>query len=363
MFFKLGDAMKFKIGSLFEIYGLRWPMLLMAAAAQAAPARPGDQPLALETAGGSVHGSLRLPAGEGKAPVVLIVAGSGPTDRDGNSAMIPGHNDSLKMLAEALAQAGFASVRYDKRGIGASKAAAPDESQLRFDTYVEDAAAWIAQLKADPRFRSVAVIGHSEGALIGMLAAERAGAAPTCRWPAWPRGRAPSCAPSFAGKLPPPLASRQRTHPRQPGAGQACRRGAARADGVVPAQRPALHDLVDEVRAGAHIATLRMPVLIVQGTTDIQVGVEQAQALEGGAAGCRLVHHSRHEPCAEGGAGGCGESDRVVWGSFLGAASAAGAGGRRLPEDRALACNAALSRPRGGGDPRFCVVRTQTPTE
>lgn len=151
-----------------------WMLATAAAQAMAAPA--GEQPVTLETAGGAIHGSLLLLSDGGKAPAVLIVAGSGPTDRDGNSAMLPGRNDSLKLLAEALARAGFASVRYDKRGIGASKAAAKDESQLRFDTYVDDAAAWIAQMKADPRFASVAVIGHSEGALIGMLAAERAGA-------------------------------------------------------------------------------------------------------------------------------------------------------------------------------------------
>jgi pimeloyl-ACP methyl ester carboxylesterase len=140
-------------------------MLLMAVAAQAlaapafaafaadaAIAPAAGQPIALDTASGTVAGTLRLPDAGGKAPAVLIVAGSGPTDRDGNNTMIPGHNDSLKMLADALAQAGYASVRYDKRGIGASKAAAPDESQMRFDTYVDDAAAWIAKLKADPRF-------------------------------------------------------------------------------------------------------------------------------------------------------------------------------------------------------------------
>jgi pimeloyl-ACP methyl ester carboxylesterase len=161
--------------------------------AQAAPASGGEQPIALDTAGGKVAGTLRLPPGAAKAPAVLIIAGSGPTDRDGNVAMLPGHNDSLKMLAEALAQAGFASVRYDKRGIGESRAAAPDESQLRFDTYVTDAAAWIAQMKADPRFSSVAVIGHSEGALIGMLAAERAGASAYVSL-GWPKGRGRSCA-------------------------------------------------------------------------------------------------------------------------------------------------------------------------
>jgi alpha-beta hydrolase superfamily lysophospholipase len=100
---------------------------------------------------------LRQPAIDGvrqpapaDRPVVLIVAGSGPTPR--RQQRHARANDSLKLLAAALADAGFASVRYDKRGIGASRAAGPAESALRFDTYVDDAVAWIAKLKSDPRF-------------------------------------------------------------------------------------------------------------------------------------------------------------------------------------------------------------------
>ena len=127
--------------------------------------------IALTTPTGTLHGSLLLPAGEAPVPVALIIAGSGPTDRDGNSALIATKNDSLKMLAEALAEAGFASVRYDKRGIAASAAAGPAESDLRFEHYVQDATAWLEYLADDPRFPSTTVIGHSEGALIGLLAA------------------------------------------------------------------------------------------------------------------------------------------------------------------------------------------------
>jgi alpha-beta hydrolase superfamily lysophospholipase len=257
-----------------------WAMLTLAAAAQAVAAPAGDQALALETASGAVHGSLRLPEGVDKAPVVLIVAGSGPTDRDGNNAMIPGRNDSLKMLAEALARAGFASVRYDKRGIAESRASAPDESQLRFDTYVEDAAAWIAKLKADPRFTSVAVIGHSEGALIGMLAAERAGASAYVSLAGVAEGPAAVLRKQLAGKLPPPLAAdnerilaaleQGHTVAEVPPALMAFYR---------PSVQPYMISWMKYVPT-QHIAALRMPVLIVQGSTDIQVGVEQAQALK-----------------------------------------------------------------------------------
>lgn len=63
----------------------------------------------------TLYGSLLIPGHKVKPPVILLISGSGPTDRDGNSSALQGKNDSLKMLAEELAIAGFASVRYDKR--------------------------------------------------------------------------------------------------------------------------------------------------------------------------------------------------------------------------------------------------------
>ncbi len=66
----------------------------------------------------SVFGTLVRPAGPGPFPAVVMVAGSGPTDRDWNSPLLPGSNGSARLLAEALAQAGIASLRYDKRAAG-----------------------------------------------------------------------------------------------------------------------------------------------------------------------------------------------------------------------------------------------------
>jgi len=105
-----------------------------------------DNAIQLQTATALLHGSLMLPvrlpeggtAATGPLSVVIIHPGSGPTDRDGNSAGLPGKNNSLKMLAEALAQRGIASVRIDKRGVAESSAAVSSEKDLRFDTYIDD---------------------------------------------------------------------------------------------------------------------------------------------------------------------------------------------------------------------------------
>src|ERR1043165_2032733 len=66
----------------------------------------------------TVYGTLVRPSGPGPFPAVVMVAGSGPTDRDWNSPLLPGTNGSARLLAQALAQAGIASLRYDKRASG-----------------------------------------------------------------------------------------------------------------------------------------------------------------------------------------------------------------------------------------------------
>ena len=119
-----------------------------------------------------IYGTLTTPDLTKKYPVALIISGSGPTDRNGNNPMMK--NNSLKMLAEALAKNGIASLRFDKRGIGESKAAAGPESSLVLEHYTEDAKSWINLLKQDKRFLKLTVIGHSEGSLIGMIAGAKA---------------------------------------------------------------------------------------------------------------------------------------------------------------------------------------------
>lgn len=126
-------------------------------------------PFNLTTPTGTIMGTLLMPGGSSKIPVVLIIAGSGPTDRNGNNPMMK--NESLHMLAQGLAAKGIASVRFDKRGIAASVSAGKPEADLRFDDYIQDARAWIELLKKDARFSKVIVAGHSEGSLVGMIAA------------------------------------------------------------------------------------------------------------------------------------------------------------------------------------------------
>lgn len=148
------------------------PAVLVAQSVAGTGGQGTETAVKLTTATGDIAGTLSVPAGKRKMPVALIIAGSGPTDRNGNNPVMK--NNSLKMLSDSLLQHGIATLRYDKRAIGESVAAAKSESELRFDDYVEDARGWLEWLKKDKRFSKVVVIGHSEGSLIGMLVAQDA---------------------------------------------------------------------------------------------------------------------------------------------------------------------------------------------
>ena len=269
-------------------FAVRLCSLLLLAGGIAAHAHAAETPITLDTPTGQLAGTLELPAGADKPRVALLIAGSGPTDRDGNSSMIPGRNDSLKLLAAGLADAGIATVRYDKRGIGGSHAAGSAESALRFEMFVDDAAAWIARLKADPRFASVAVIGHSEGSLIGMLAAQQANAAAFVSIAGIADGASTLMRKQLEGKLPPELEKESErilvslesgvvVDPVPPALATLFR----------PSVQPYLISWFKYVPA-QRIAELTMPVLVVQGNTDIQVDVVQANRLHGARPGAKL---------------------------------------------------------------------------
>ena len=139
----------------------------------AAPAAAVEETFTARNTFGVIEGTLVLPAACGPRPVALIIAGSGPTDRNGNQAPMLAAQP-YRLLAAALAARGVGSLRYDKAGIAASVHAAPSESAMRFEMGADDAALLVTQLRADPRVGKITIIGHSEGSLVGMLAAERA---------------------------------------------------------------------------------------------------------------------------------------------------------------------------------------------
>lgn len=258
---------------------LLFTLTLICTVAHAAAPVVLQRPISLDTGSGELFGSLLLPQSAKPVPVVLIIAGSGPTDRNGNSAD-GARNDSLKRLAWVLARHNIASVRYDKRGVAASLKATPDERDLTLDAYVADAVAWGKLLKADPRFGPLVVLGHSEGALIAALAAPELDPAGVISLSGSARPVDQVIRQQLADHMPPALLLRSHQILDRLKAGQ------VDADVPGPLQsifRPSVQPyLISLFRAdpAAAFARLRMPALIVQGTTDLQVGVADAEKLK-----------------------------------------------------------------------------------
>ena len=126
----------------------------------------------LETPGpsGPLKGTLLSPA-MSPAAVLLIIPGSGPTDRDGNSpAGI--RASTYRLLAEGLAAHQVASLRIDKRGMFASAAATPDANAVTIADYAADVRAWVAALRKQTAAPCVWLLGHSEGGLVALAAAQ-----------------------------------------------------------------------------------------------------------------------------------------------------------------------------------------------
>ena len=238
-------------------------------------------PMKLETETGTLFGSRLEPAiaASEPAPIVLIIAGSGPTDRNGNQPPSLMTN-AYQMLAEELQNNGIASVRYDKRGIGASAAAGPDEINTRLENYVDDAAAWIDILASEKKYSKIIVLGHSEGVLVGMLACQKSGNA---------NGFISLCG---SGRTVDALILEQlgrqlkfQDDTAQKKMLESLKQGETVDD--VPKEllglfRPSVQPFMIswmKYDPAVEIEKLTIPTLIIQGTKDIQISVEDAEIL------------------------------------------------------------------------------------
>ena len=117
-----------------------------------------------------LNGTLYTPIKQNNTTsLVILIAGSGPTNRDGNQFGMT--NNSLKLLAESLVKNGIAVYSYDKRIFAQMASGKLDEASLTFDNFIDDAKAVVLYFKNQKKYHSITVAGHSEGALIGMVAA------------------------------------------------------------------------------------------------------------------------------------------------------------------------------------------------
>jgi pimeloyl-ACP methyl ester carboxylesterase len=264
--------------------GRREVIALLAAAALAATEITAPGP------NGALAGTI-LDAGRG-APVVVIIPGSGPTDRDGNNPLGV-KAQPYRLLAEALAAKGISSIRIDKRGMFGSKAALADANKVTIADYARDAHAWAKVARARSGARCVWLLGHSEGGLVALAAGQdktdlcgivsvsgpgrRLGVVLREQLKANP-ANAPILAPALSAidEL-----EAGRTVPAEKVKGPLAMLFA-------PPVQPFLIDLLGKDPATL-ARSLKLPLLVVQGDKDTQVGVSDAQVLVAAQPKAKLV--------------------------------------------------------------------------
>lgn len=239
-----------------------------------------------------------LPAGQG-TPVVLIVPGSGPTDRDGNNALGV-RASTYRLLAEGLAERGISSVRIDKRGMFASAGAVTDPNAVTIADYADDVHSWIGAIRERARASCVWVLGHSEGALVALQAGQMPDGVCGLLLVSGPGRKVGDVLraqlqgnPANALYLPQMLDAITALE-----AGGSVDIGTlppAVAGLFAPAVQGFLRDLFshDPAKLAADVS---LPVLILQGEADVQIGVEDARLLAGAMpdATLALIPHANH---------------------------------------------------------------------
>jgi len=254
-----------------------------------APAAAIETPYTIKSGALGLGATLTMPRGAtGRVPVAVIIAGSGPTDRNGNS-LLGIRPNSYAQLAWRLAERGIATLRYDKRGMPGTQGTF-DITKMTLEDFAGDARAAAESLARDPRFSRVVLIGHSEGASLALIAA---------------RQGAPVAGVVHVSGLGRPLAdvireqlSRQfdsLTLVRYDTAMKHYLLGEQPADVppplamlFVPVNQTFMRSLAG-FDAPAAIRAVRQPVLIVQGETDLQAIVADAERLHGARPDARLV--------------------------------------------------------------------------
>ncbi|HOO40807.1 MAG TPA: alpha/beta fold hydrolase [Syntrophales bacterium] len=233
----------------------------------------------LPTPTGALSGTIEIPKTGVSSTLVVMISGSGPTDRDGNIQGLQGQNNCLRYLAEALARHGIASLRFDKRGIGKSVTPGLKEDELRFETYCEDVGCWVAYARSRWTFKKLFILGHSEGSLIGMAAARQVEADGFISVSGVGRPADLVILEQTRKQLPPDLMKETESI-------VAALKSGRTVHGTSPALAPLFRESVQpyliswfRYDPAQEIAKLDMPVIIIQGTTDIQVMADDARLL------------------------------------------------------------------------------------
>lgn len=267
---------KNQIDATFTQKGQAYPLLLK----PYTEAKVTYEELAVPVEGGELKVALQMPENP-TGDLVIIHAGSGPTNKDGNT-IGSGKNNSLKMLAEELAAQGIASVRFDKRGIGENTALMTNEANLTFTHYINDVSSIVAYMKQDSRFTSIHLLGHSEGALIMTLAAQHDGIASLIVVAGAGRPADEILLEQLSASLPPNLLNESKEALQKIKAGEMI---ANVSNELMALFRPSVQPYMRswlQYDPQQEIKKVTVPILIIQGKKDIQITETDAKALAAG---------------------------------------------------------------------------------
>ncbi len=235
----------------------------------------------------TLKGELTI-AGTDKSLVAFIVSGSGPTDRDGNTVGAPGKNNSLLYLSNFLNKEGISTLRIDKRGVAASASNGVKEADLRFPTYVEDVGHWIDFLKKRGHTKIV-LIGHSEGALVATLAASSDSVIGLVSISGAGRPASVVIKEQLQPNLPKELYTQVESIISRLEKGETVKDTPPELSFLFrPSIQPYLISFLNIDPAKA-LSEVKVPILIIQGSTDIQTSVEDAKLLHASAKGSELL--------------------------------------------------------------------------
>lgn len=267
---------------------------LAASSAIAAPAVQDAVDIGTTGPGGELKGTWRGPAPQagGHAPIMLFIPGSGPTSRDGNNPMGVAGSPYGKLM-EALALEGISTVAVDKRGQFGSGAATFGPGGPTIAAYAADMKAWIAQIRSETGVSCVWLSGHSEGVLVALVTAQDATDICGLVLISGPGRRLSDVIREQIRSNPanpPEILTQSETALVALEAGRTVNSSGfhpALAPLFAPQVQPFLISMFSYDPA-ALMKTYKGPVLVVQGTTDIQVTVEDARRLAGGRSGVEL---------------------------------------------------------------------------
>lgn len=232
-----------------------------------------------------VYGTLLQPK-EGTNDLVIIIPGSGPTDRNGNLQLA--RNNALRLLAEKLTASGIATFRYDKRVLTLLRRGNLEEEKLRFEDFVEDAVSTVNYFRDRAKYQNIYIVGHSQGSLVGMIAAQQSTITGLISLAGPGQSIDKTIVSQISLQVPELEENAQEAFKQLKENGKVKSYSPALASIFRKESQPFMASWMQYIPT-EEIKKLQIPVLIINGTNDVQVDTKEAEDLKLAKSDAKLV--------------------------------------------------------------------------